>query len=495
MFESAALQHKIAKEAFQKELPVIREDLLNAQFDLVEAATFPVIILIAGIDGEGKSQAVNDLNAILDTHYVATVAMGSPSGDDLERPPMWRFWRQLPAAGRMAIFIGSWYSDPIRRRVGGHANNADFHKSLEEINRFERMLADEGALILKFWFHLTEEQQKQRRRKIDGRGDCHRKKIERFFDSTRNYAKVLSSADRVMRITSTGYAPWIVIGGTDKRYRCLKMATTLLHALKTRLAGQNLLRPASAPVITPHADNENVVKNLDLSKGLQRSEYKKQLKRLQSRVRSLCEQKEFARAAVVAVFEGNDAAGKGGTIRRVTEALDADLYRVHQIGAPSEDERAKPYLWRFWHALPRRGHIAFFDRSWYGRVLVERVEKYCSEADWMRAYREINDFEAELDRHGILVVKFWLAISPGEQLKRFQERDQTGYKRHKLSDDDWRNRDKWDQYEQAVCDMVDRTSSEHAPWTLVEANDKFYARIKVLKTLCDRIEAAARRSG
>ena len=492
MFESASLDHQIDKETFKAELPVLREDLLNAQFDLLEAAAFPVIILIAGIDGEGKAQAVNDLNAILDTHYVATVAMGPPSARDLEYPPLWRFWEQLPAAGRTAIFIGSWYSDPIRHRVTGCTNNADFHKSLEEINRFERMLADEGALILKFWFHLTEQQQKRRRKKIESDTDRPRKKIERFFDSTRNYRKVLSAADRVMRITSTGYSPWIVIGGPDKRYRCMKMAKTLLHALKTRIAGENRGRPASAPVITPFAENENVIAHLDLSRTLPRSEYKKQLDRLQTRIRTLCQSKAFAKFAAVVVFEGNDAAGKGGTIRRVTEALDADLYRVQQIGAPSVEERAKPYLWRFWHALPGRGHLALFDRSWYGRVLVERIEGYCSESDWMRAYREINDFEADLDRYDVTVVKFWLAISPEEQLNRFKQREQTGYKRHKITDEDWRNREKWDQYEQAVCDMIDRTSTVHAPWTLVEADDKYYARIKVLKTICARIECLVR---
>ncbi|MGH8556260.1 MAG: polyphosphate:AMP phosphotransferase [Methylococcales bacterium] len=492
MFESAALEHKIDKRAYKAELPGLREDLLNAQFDLLEAATFPVIILIAGIDGDGKAQAVNDLNAILDTHYVTTVAMGPPSAVDRKRPPMGRFWGQLPAAGRLAIFIGSWYSEPLRPRIAGHSNNADLHKNLEEINRFERMLADEGALILKFWFHLTEEQQKQRRKKLKAHGGRHRKTIEHFFDSARNYANILSAADRVMRITSTGYAPWIVIGGTDKRYRGLKIARTLLHALKTRLAGEHLPVPATAPVIMPHAENENVIANLDLFLSLERSEYKRKLKRLQIRLGSLCRAESFSRSAVVALFEGNDAAGKGGTIQRLTEALDADLYRVHQISAPSEDERAKPYLWRFWRAVPRLGQIAFFDRSWYGRVLVERIEGYCSESDWMRAYGEINDFETELDRHGAIVVKFWLAISSEEQLKRFKEREQTGYKRHKITDEDWRNREKWDQYEQAACELIDRTSTEHAPWTLVEANDKYYARIKVLKTLCERIESTKR---
>jgi polyphosphate kinase 2 (PPK2 family) len=196
---------------------------------------------------------------------------------------------------------------------------------------------------------------------------------------------------------------------------------------------------------------------------------------------------------VIAVFEGNDAAGKGGSIRRITSAVDARQYEVVPIAAPTEEERAQPYLWRFWRYIPRRGRVTIFDRSWYGRVLVERVEGFCSQADWMRAYQEINDFEAQLVRHNIVVVKFWLTISKDEQLRRFEDRKKTGFKRFKITDEDWRNREKWDAYEQAICDMVDRTSTEIAPWTLVEANDKNFARIKVLKTLCQRIEAAMKK--
>jgi polyphosphate kinase 2 (PPK2 family) len=197
--------------------------------------------------------------------------------------------------------------------------------------------------------------------------------------------------------------------------------------------------------------------------------------------------------SVVGVFEGNDAAGKGGAIRRVTGALDARGYQTISVAAPTEEERAQPYLWRFWRHIPRRGRLAIFDRSWYGRVLVERVEGFCSKTDWMRAYGEINDFEAQLTRHNIAVVKFWLTISKDEQLRRFKEREKIGFKRFKITEEDWRNREKWGEYEHAVCDMVDHTSTEISPWTLVEANDKNFARIKILKTLCDRIEAALKK--
>jgi polyphosphate kinase 2 (PPK2 family) len=203
---------------------------------------------------------------------------------------------------------------------------------------------------------------------------------------------------------------------------------------------------------------------------------------------------KFKDITVIAMFEGNDAAGKGGAIRRITSALDARQYNIVPIAAPTEEERAQPYLWRFWRHIPRRGRVTIFDRSWYGRVLVERVEGFCSKTDWMRAYSEINDFEAQLVRHNIVVVKFWLTISKEEQLRRFKEREKIGFKRFKITEEDWRNREKWDAYEQAVCDMVDRTSTEIAPWTLVEANDKNFARIKILKTLCRQIEAAMKKS-
>jgi polyphosphate kinase 2 (PPK2 family) len=194
--------------------------------------------------------------------------------------------------------------------------------------------------------------------------------------------------------------------------------------------------------------------------------------------------------ALMVVFEGNDAAGKGGAIRRVTGALDPRQYRTVPIAAPTEEERAQPYLWRFWRHVPGRGQFTIFDRSWYGRVLVERVEGFCSQADWLRAYGEINDFEEQLHNYGIVLVKFWLSIDKDTQMQRFKEREEVSFKRYKITEEDWRNRDKWDHYVDAVDDMVDRTSTEIAPWTLVEANDKRYARVKVLRTINEALEAA-----
>jgi polyphosphate kinase 2 (PPK2 family) len=218
--------------------------------------------------------------------------------------------------------------------------------------------------------------------------------------------------------------------------------------------------------------------------------YVKELAKWQGRLAMASRDPRFKSLSVVAAFEGNDAAGKGGAIRRVTAALDARLYSNIPVAAPTEEERAQPYLWRFWRHIPRHGRFAFFDRSWYGRVLVERVERFAAEADWQRAYSEINEFEQALARHGIVLVKFWLAISKEEQYRRFKQREKVAFKQFKITAEDWRNRKKWDAYERAVCDMVDRTSTSLAPWTLVEANNKYHARIKVLKTLCRALENA-----
>ncbi|MBU0972022.1 MAG: polyphosphate:AMP phosphotransferase, partial [Proteobacteria bacterium] len=306
------------------------------------------------------------------------------------------------------------------------------------------------------------------------------------------YDKFRKWSERTLRKTSTGVAPWIVVEGVDARYRSLTVGKILLEAIRKRLE-----RKESAPTvltaapIVPHTDKDNLLKSLDLSLMYDKPVYKKELERFQGYLNQLTRKAKFKKnLSLVVAYEGADAGGKGGNIRRVTGALDARQYKIIPVAAPTEEERVQPYLWRFWRHVPGKGRVAIFDRTWYGRVLVERVEGYCSESDWMRAFSEINDFEEQLVRNNILVVKFWIAISKKEQLRRFKEREKIGFKRFKITDEDWRNREKWDAYEQAVCDMVDRTSTEFAPWTLVEGDSKYFARIKVLETLCNTIEKA-----
>jgi polyphosphate kinase 2 (PPK2 family) len=245
-----------------------------------------------------------------------------------------------------------------------------------------------------------------------------------------------------------------------------------------------------APLL-PVMDNLGLLRELDMTQKIAKEKYETQLEKWQGRLNLLSRDRRYFKPhSLILLFEGADAAGKGGAIRRITAAIDARHFRVVPVAAPTEEERAQPYLWRFWRHVPRHGRITIFDRSWYGRVLVERVENFCSTADWMRAYSEINDFEEQLAQSGAIVCKFWLQISAQEQLRRFTLRQKTSFKRFKITEEDWRNRKKSAAYERAVCDMIDRTSTEIAPWTVVEAEDKYFARIKILRTIVERMQAA-----
>jgi polyphosphate:AMP phosphotransferase len=488
MFESAELGHKIDKERYRQEVPELREALLNAQLDLA-AADFPVIIIIAGVDGAGKGETVNILNEWMDPRFIQSNALDNPTDEELERPEMWRFWRALPPRGKIGIFFGSWYSAPIVNHVAGRTKNSELDQAMERIIRFEKMLTDEGALILKFWFHLSEEKQRKRLKSLEKDKDTRWRVTKADWESFKLYDSYRKISEHALRQTSTSEAPWTVLEGSDPRYRYLTVGKAILQGLRSRLDAPVEKGQATAvPPLIPAIDDLLLIRSLDLGKNIPKDKYEDELTEYQRKLALLTRHDNFRNIAVIAVFEGNDAAGKGGSIRRITSALDARQYSIVPVAAPTEEERAQPYLWRFWRHLPRKGKFTVFDRSWYGRVLVERIEGYCTREDWMRAYSEINDFEEQLVRNKTVIVKYWLAISKEEQLKRFEERESTGFKRFKITDEDWRNREKWEQYELAVCDMIDRTSSEIAPWTLVEANDKYHARIKVLKTLCKAIE-------
>jgi polyphosphate:AMP phosphotransferase len=375
--------------------------------------------------------------------------------------------------------------------VYGRLRGGELSRNLVEIARFERMLVDEGALVVKLWLHLSKKAQRKRLEKLAADPATAWRVTKRDWKNHARYDRFREVSARALRETSTAEAPWTVIEATDARYRNLTVGRTLLDAMTDRLKrGKRVAPVRAAPPPHPAIDARNVVEELDLTKSLSEGRYEKTLPRLQARLNMLSRHKRFETLGVVVVFEGSDAAGKGGTIRRITRALDARIYQVVPIAAPTEEERAHPYLWRFWRHVPRKGHVELFDRSWYGRVLVERVEGLASEPDWMRAYREIVDFEDSLVRAGIVVVKFWLALSKKEQLARFRARETTAFKRFKLTQEDWRNRGKWDAYERAVCDMVDRTSTDLAPWHMVEADDKKWARVKVLETLCAALDTA-----
>lgn len=489
MFESAELGHKITKATYDAEVPALREALLAAQFDLSQKSKSAVIILVGGVDGAGKGETVNLLNAWMDPRHIEVHVMGD-SPEAQKYPPMWQYWRALPPKGKIGIFFGSWYTSPIVQRVLGNSKMMDLNQSIQDINHFEKMLTNEGALIVKFWFHLSKEAQRVRLKSLEKDPKTRWRVTELDWQRFKLYNKFRKVSEHTLRTTSTAEAPWIVIEGTDPRYRSMTAGKILLQAMRKRMEQVDLPPVLAAPPLQAPIDHLDLFDKLDLTQSISDKKFSAELEKYQGKLNLLSRDPLFSKLSVIIVFEGSDAAGKGGAIRRITGAVDARHYRIVPVAAPTEEERAQPYLWRFWRHIPATGGMAIFDRSWYGRVLVERVEKYCAEADWMRAYSEINDFEEQLVKSNTVLVKFWLTISKEEQLNRFQEREKVGFKRFKITEEDWRNREKWDEYEIAVCDMVDRTSTEIAPWTLVEANDKNFARIKVLKTACQRIEAA-----
>jgi len=373
----------------------------------------------------------------------------------------------------------------------------EFEDQLDRIVNLEQMLADEGVALVKLWFHLSKEQQKKRLKALEKDKATRWRVTPHDWEFFRLYDDFREVSEAVIRRTSSGYAPWHIIEGTDARYRSLTSATLVLEAMQRGLAAAEAPKPKSngagasrALPITPEIDRKNLVNQIDLTLKVHKATYERKLEKLQGKLNVLSRHKRVKETGVVCVFEGSDAAGKGGAIRRIVHALDVRSYQVVPVAAPTDEERAQPYLWRFWRGMPRKGKLTIFDRSWYGRVLVERVEGFCKESDWRRAYAEINDFEEQLASSGLCMCKFWLQISKDEQLRRFKEREKTGFKRFKITEEDWRNRKKWAAYEIAAAEMVDRTSTAHAPWTLVSAEDKYHARVQVLETLVERIEEA-----
>jgi AMP-polyphosphate phosphotransferase len=495
MFESAQLEHSVDKTVYHREEAKLRQALLNAQYDLKDRARFPVLILVAGVEGAGKSETVNLLNEWMDPRRIHTSAFFEPSDEERERPAQWRFWRALPPRGEIGIFYGAWHTMPIIQCVMGEIGKGEFSRQVREIQRLEKMLCDEGVLLLKYWFHLSRDQQKKRLKSLQSDPKTRWRVSDLDWKYFKLYDKFVKVCDPFLRETSTAQAPWIVVPGADARFRALMFGRHLLAAMTDRLNEKPPKNPHDKmPPLAAPSDRINVLRTLDLDRPMTKAEYRTELEKWQGRLNLASRDPRFKSTSVVAVFEGNDGAGKGGAIRRVTGALDSRCYSNVSVAAPTEEERAQPYLWRFWRRIPRHGRLVLFDRSWYGRVLVERVEHFCSEADWMRAYSEINDFEELLARHGVVLVKFWLTISKDEQLRRFKQRQNVPFKRFKITAEDWRNRRKWGDYEIAVCDMVDRTSTATAHWTLVESNNKYYSRIKVLRTICHALETALERA-
>jgi polyphosphate:AMP phosphotransferase len=487
MFQTAETGARIDKEEFERCLPDLRVQLVNAQYDLREA-DFPFILVVAGDDWITVDDILDGLGEWMDGRYIDVHAMGPPDEEERERPRFWRYWRRLPGDGQMAAFADAWGMAAVRERLSGELDEHDFEHRLAQISSFEGDQAADGALLIKLWLHVPRAvlSKRLKRAKKDPKrawrvGPATREILDRWDEA-------MSAAQRLIEVTDGADRPWHVIEAADRRTATFRTAETILTALRGRLdAPKPDPRPAPMVTVAPER-GASVLSTVDLTKSLSREEYKKRLEKRQRKLFELTQEAKQEGVSTILAFEGWDAAGKGGVIRRITRATDSRSSRTIPVAAPNDEEDARHYLWRFWRQLPRAGRLLIFDRSWYGRVLVERVEGFAREDEWRRAYSEINDFEEQLCEFGMVVLKFWLHIDPEEQLARFEAREQTPYKKYKITNEDYRNREKWGHYEAAVDEMVERTSTSHAPWHLIPSNDKRYARVATLETICDALE-------
>jgi len=483
VLEVCEVGNNVSKEAYEAAIPDLRVGLINAQYDLRDA-DFPVIIWIAGDDRLAANELVNRLNEWMDSRYADTRVFADPTEEENQRPQLWRLWRSLPPKGRAAFFVGGLMRAAIQR-ANGEIDEPHFSIWLRHIANMQNELVADGALILKFFLHTPAKEQKKKLKKAAKDPNAGWQVDKRDWTALDSLGPVLPIAERILRETSGLGAPWTIVESTDSRYRDLTVANTILAALTARLKDDSPHHAlALAESVFGDYDSEaNVLSGIDLTKTLSKREYRAQLGKEQAKLKKLSLEARNRGISTVLAFEGWDAAGKGGVIRRITGAMEAGDYRVIPVAAPTEDERKHHYLWRFWRDLPAAGRVVIFDRTWYGRVLVERLEGFASPAEWQRAFDEINDFEAQLVEYGYYVAKFWLHVSPEEQLARFKVREETAYKQHKITAEDYRNRERWDEYVKAVDQKILRTTSDGARWHVIPANSKQFARVATLKAI------------
>ncbi|MCC5846767.1 MAG: polyphosphate:AMP phosphotransferase [Verrucomicrobia bacterium] len=499
-FEDIEASEKTKKSEFKDAIPDLRNELVAVQQALRNAKR-PVMVLFAGVDGAGKHEMVNTLNAWMDPRGIVTHAYVEPNLLEKERPLFWRYWRDLAGNGQIGLYLSAWYSRPLLQRVHRQISKETFAHHLREIHNFEQTLCENGVILIKVWMHLGKKDQRKRLEKLSADPKTEWQVKPGAWENWGHYDNFIELSEEIVQHSAKGPSPWLIVDGKRKRTRTLRVAREILARIETAMeTPDQATSKGKSKGMAMSAWNRRMkpkrgqLAKMDLAKTLERDLYKKKLKSLQRKLYQLQHQAKLKKISTVLVFEGQDAAGKGGAIRRLVQGLDAQEYSVIPIAAPTDEEKAHHYLWRFWRHLPRAGRVTIFDRSWYGRILVERVEGFAQLPEWQRAYEEINEFERQLCEHGTVLIKFWIQIDKDEQLHRFEERKNTPYKQWKITEEDWRNRKQWDAYAAAVDDMVALTHAPRAPWVLVEGNDKAHARIKVLETVCQHLEVALKQT-
>lgn len=496
MLDTLDLSQKLDKATYQQQI----EDLMRQLRGLQQACweqKIPVVIVLEGWAAAGKGTLLKKIVNYMDPRGFSVNPTFRANSQERLYPFLWRFWQKLPPKGSLGFFYHSWYINCLEERLFDHLSDSQVPLVMRDINAFERQLVDDGAAIAKFWIHLSQNELKKRLKKYEADElEVWRVRPEDWQQEKR-YKDYCRLIEEMLTYTSTGYAPWTLVEGNCERFARVKVLSQLVAAIVQALDQRQATVPASFP--PPQTEllptEPNFLAKVDLNLRLDKEDYRSQLRDIQIHLRRLQGEIYQQKIPVIALFEGWDAAGKGGAIKRLTDTLDPRSYQVNTFAAPTQEEAQYHYLWRFWRRIPPGGKIGIFDRSWYGRVMVERVEGFANELEWRQAYREINEFEAQLTTAGYVVVKFFLHISPEEQLARFESRENNTFKQYKLTDEDWRNREQWPLYDVAINQMIARTSTPAAPWTVIPANDKYFARVQIIATMVEAIKTELKRRG
>ncbi|MCR5338206.1 MAG: polyphosphate:AMP phosphotransferase [Lachnospiraceae bacterium] len=472
-------------EELSKRLETARAELAKRQMAIKEAK-LPVLVVLEGWGAAGKGSVLGRVIKNLDPRFFKTFPMSKATGEEKRRPFLYRYFAKIPEAGKFVFFDGSWMDEVTGLYLKEKIDKKEYAKKLESIKRFERQLHDNGYLVAKFFFHIGKDEQKKRIEALE-ENDNTKWRVSKWDEwQNKHYKECQKTFDEYLDATNQFVAPWYFIDSENRKWAELQMTELLVQNIDIALQNAGSVVPVlqnTFPLV-----KMPLLSEIPLDKTVSDEEYKAELDSLQKRLSELHNELYHKKIPVIIAYEGWDAAGKGGNIKRLAAALDPRGYEVHPIASPEPHEKSRHFLWRFWTRLPKDGHIAIFDRTWYGRVMVERLEGFCSENDWQRAYTEINEFEKELDDWGAVIVKFWVQIDKDTQLARFTDRQNTPEKQWKITDEDWRNREKWDLYETAVNEMLQKTSTQFAPWHVLESNDKHYARLKALRTVIEAIE-------